>query len=162
MRPTPTLRLLAVAGAVAVVGWIGLRLWATNGGELPMVPWTAAAVMLVLAAVVLALGWPVRQWTKGRRERPLDPLRAARTVVLAKASQYSGALLAGWYAAQVLALLPTADVESRRAVLVRAVVSLLSAVVLWVVGWLVERWCRVDLTDDDEHHPGGPTSPAAT
>lgn len=162
MRPTPTVRLVVVAGAVVVLGWVGLRLWVLGGGELPMVPWTAAVVILVLAAVVLALGWPVRQWTKGRRERALDPLRAARTVVLAKASQYSGALLGGWYGAQVLALLPTVDVESRRAMLVRAAISLLAAVVLWVVGWLVERWCRVDLTDDDEHRGGSPASPAAT
>ena len=155
MTPTHTRRLLAISGGVAVLGWLGLRLWVTNGRELPTLPWSAPAVMLLLAGTVLALGWPVRQWTKGRRDRPLDPLRAARTVVLAKASQYSGALLSGWYAAQVLALLPTADVAVRRSLLVRAGISLLAAVAVWLVGWLVERWCRVDLTDDDENHPGG-------
>ncbi len=156
MRPTRTPRLLLVAAAIAVLGWLGLRLWVSNGRELPTLPWTAPAVMLLLAGTVLALGWPVRRWTTGERDRPLDPLRAARTVVLAKASQYSGAILSGWYAAQVLALLPTADVAVRRALLVRALLSLLSAVVVWGVGWLVERWCRVDLTDDDDHAgPGG-------
>ena len=106
--------------------------------------------MVLLAGVVLAFGWPVRQWTRGSRERPLDPLRAARTVVLAKASQYCGALLTGWYAAQVLALLPTLDVGPRRSLAVRAAIALVCAVALWVVGWLVERWCRVDRSDEDE------------
>jgi hypothetical protein len=150
MRPTHTLRLAALAGSVAVLGWVGLRLWVTSGRELPTLPWSAPAVMLLLAGTVLLFGWPVRRWTKGERDRPLDPLRAARTVVLAKASQYSGSLLTGWYAAQVLALLPTADVAARRSLIVRAGVSLLAAGALWLVGWLVERWCRVDLTDDDE------------
>lgn len=154
MTPTRHRNLLALAAGVAGAGWLALMLWSSGGRELPTVPWSAPGVILVLAAVVLALGWPVRRWTHGHRDRPLDPLRAARTVVLAKASQYSGALLTGWYAAQVLVLLPTADVAARRALLVRAGVSVLSAVLLWVVGWLVERWCRVDLTDDDVPPPG--------
>jgi hypothetical protein len=154
MRPTRTSRLLAVAVAIALVGWVALRLWASSGHELPTLPWTAPAVMLLLAVTVLALGWPVRRWTNGERDRPLDPLRAARTVVLAKAAQYSGALLTGWYAAQALALLPTVDVAVRRSMLVRAGVSLVTAVLVWVFGWVVERWCRVDLGDDDDP-PGG-------
>ncbi len=150
MTPTRTRTLLLVAAGVTAVGWIALRLWASDGRELPALPWTAPAVLAVLAIAVLAFGWPVRRWTAGHRDRALDPLRAARTVVLAKSAQYSAALLSGWYAAQVLVLIPTADVESRRALLVRAAVSLLCAIGLWVAGWLVERWCRIDLTEDDE------------
>ncbi len=155
MTPTRQRNLLLLAAVVAAVGWTLLSAWAASGRELPAVPWTAPAVVVVLAAVVLWWGWPVRRWTNGHRDRPLDPLRAARTVVLAKASQYSGALLGGWYGAQVLALLPTIDVGPRRALLVRAAVSMLSAALLWVVGWLVERWCRIDLTDDDDVPPPG-------
>jgi hypothetical protein len=154
VRPTRTRRLLLGALAVAVVGWLGLRWWAQSGHELPMLPWTAPAVMALLAGAILASGWPVRQWTNGRRERPLDPLRAARTVVLAKAAQYAGALLSGWYAAQVVVVLPTVDVEPRRNLLVRGLVSLLAAMTVWVVGWLVERWCRVPM-DEDEGPDGG-------
>ena len=150
LKPTRTLPLLGIAVGVAVLAWIVLRLWMSAGHELPGLPWTAPGVMLLLAGVVLALGWPVRQWTKGSRERPLDPLRAARTVVLAKASQYCGALLTGWYAAQVLALSPTLDVGPRRSLAVRAGIALVCAIALWVVGWLVERWCRVDRSDEDE------------
>lgn len=154
MTPTRQRTLLLIAVAVAVVGWALLSAWSASGRELPAAPWTAPAVVVLLAGAVLWLGLPVRRWTRGDRAHPLDPLRAARTVVLAKAAQYSGALLAGWYAAQVLALLPTLDVGPRRALFVRAAVSLLSAVGLWVVGWLVERWCRIDLSDDDVPPPG--------
>ena len=158
VRPTRTPWLLLGCVAVTLVGWLGLRWWSQSGHELPMLPWTAPGVMALLAAAVLATGWPVRQWTNGRRERPLDPLRAARTVVLAKAAQYAGALLSGWYAAQVLIVLPTVDVEPRRSLLVRGLVSLLAAAVVWYVGWLVERWCRVPTNEDDERPPDGVTA----
>ena len=154
VRPTRTPKLLLGAVAVAFLGWLGLRWWVQSGHELPMLPWTAPGVMALLAGAVLTSGWPVRQWTNGRRERPLDPLRAARTVVLAKAAQYAGALLSGWYVAQILVVLPTVDVEPRRNLFVRGLVSLLAAVTVWGVGWLVERWCRVP-TDEDEGPAGG-------
>jgi hypothetical protein len=153
VRPTRTPWLLLGAALITVAGWLALRWWVRSGHELPLLPWTAPAVMAVLAAAVLVAGWQVRQWTRGRRERALDPLRAARTVVLAKAAQYAGALLTGWYAAQALVVLPTVDVEPRRDLLVRGLVSLVAAAVLWVVGWVVERWCRVPV--DDEQPPAG-------
>jgi hypothetical protein len=139
---------------VAVLSWIVLRLWMSRGHDLPDLPWSAPAVVVLLTASVLLFAWPVRRWKRGDRGRPLDPLRAARTVVLAKASQYCGALLVGWYAAQVVALVPTLDVEPRRSLAVRAAISLVCAAGLWVVGWLIERWCRVDRSDDEKSASG--------
>lgn len=150
MRPTRTWPLLVVALVVAVVGGVGLRAWSAGGHELPALPWTAPGVMALMAIAVLVAGLPVRRWTRGARTRPLDPLMAARTVVLAKAAQYAGALLAGWYAAQALALVSTLDVASRRAMALRALVALLASAAVWVAGALVERFCRVDRTSDDD------------
>lgn len=150
VRPTRTRNLLLLAAGVAVVTWIALRLWSRSGHELPMLPWSTPGVMGLLAVAVLVVGWPVRRWTRGHRTQPLDPLRAARTVVLAKAAQYAGALLTGWYAGQVLVIVPSLDVEPRRDLLVRGLVSTAAAVLVWVAGWLVERFCRVDRHDDDD------------
>jgi peptidoglycan/LPS O-acetylase OafA/YrhL len=150
LRPTRTRTLLLLALGVAVVTWIALRLWSRSGNELPMLPWSTPGVMALLAIAVLVAGWPVRRWTHGQRTQPLDPLRAARTVVLAKAAQYAGSLLAGWYTGEVLAILPSIDVEPRRDMLVRGLVSVAAAVLVWVAGWLVERFCRVDRRDDDK------------
>lgn len=162
VRPTRTRSLLLLAGLVTVVTWIALRWWTSAGNELPMLPWSTVGVMGLLAVAVLVAGWPVRRWTHGRRTEPLDPLRAARTVVLAKAAQYAGSLLTGWYAGQVLVIIPSVDVEPRRDMLLRGVVSVAAAVLVWIVGWLVERFCRVDRrVDDDSAGPeAGPEASA--
>ncbi len=150
MRPTRSGPLVAVAVAVAVLAWVSLRAWSSAGNELPALPWSAPGVMALMLVAVLVAGWPVQRWTRGARTRPLDPLVAARTVVLAKAAQYAGCLLTGWYAGQALSLLSTLDVIPRRAMLLRAGVSLLAALGVWVAGTVVERFCRVDRRGDDE------------
>ncbi len=157
MTPTRSRPLLLVSLAIAVLSGLALRAWSAAGNELPALPWSAPGVMVLMAVAVLVVGLPVRQWTRGERTTPLDPLRAARTVVLAKAAQYAGALLSGWYAGQALALVATIDVGPRRAMLLRAVVALVTAVAVWVTGWLVEQFCRVDRSSDDDPPPPAPT-----
>ena len=72
-----------------------------------------------------------------------DVLLAARTVVLATASAYTGALLSGWYAAHVLLVLGDLEIASRRDLAVTAGAALLCTIFLAVVGLVVERWCEV-------------------
>jgi len=149
VRPTRSRPLLLAAAAIALLSWWGLRAWSSSGRELPAVPWSAPGVMALMAVAVLVAGAPVRRWTRGTRTRPLDPLVAARTVVLAKAAQYAGSLLTGWYAGQAIVLVSTLDVGPRRSMLLRALVAVATAVAVWVAGWLVERFCRVDRSDDE-------------
>ncbi len=150
MKATRQLPLLGAAAAIAVVTGVLLRLWSGQGNELPAAPWTTPVVMALMAIAVVCTGLPVRRWTRGTRTRPLDPLRAARTVVLAKAAQYAGALLTGWYAGQALALVTTLDVGARRSLLTRVAVTAVAALTVWGAGWLTERFCRVDRRDDDQ------------
>lgn len=150
MRPLRLAPLLLVALAVGVVAFVGLRALEGSGGPPLLLPWTAPAGLFVLAAAVLGAGWPVRRWNRGVRDRPLDPLRAARTLVLARASSITGAALAGGYAALVAVLAPTVEVEPRRERLLLALVAVLASAALTGAGLLVERWCRVPPDDSDE------------
>ncbi len=149
MTPARPLGLLITGIVATVLGWLALDTWSGRGGDPPPLPWTAIAGTVALALAVVAAGLPVRRWVQGSRERPLDALVAARTVVFAKAAAYAGALLAGWYAAQGLALLPDL-VGSRVTHLVLAGIATLAAVGLAVAGLVVQRWCRVPPQDDDE------------
>lgn len=162
MQRTHARTLLLVSAVTAALGWLVLRLLASRGLELPPVPWPMVAVLLLIAAVVLGMGWSVRQYLRGRHPT-LDPVRAARTAVLAKASCYTGALLSGWYAAQVLVVLADLDIEAQRDRATSAGLAVLGAVVLAVTGLVVEWFCRIPPPSDPEDATGprGDASPDA-
>ena len=159
MRRTPWPRLLLIAGLSTGFSFGAFRIAESRGAALLPVPLLSSLVVLLIAAVVLTLGWAVRQYTKGKLPG-LDPLLAARSVVLATASAYTGALLSGWYAGQVLLVLGDLGIESRRDLAVSAGAALVGTILLAVVGLVVERWCEVLPRDDDD--VGGPGASAAT
>lgn len=140
------------AGVLAwVVGILGSR----TGVDPVSVPWTTGAVCVAVGAVVLWLAWAVRQFVAGKRPG-LDPIKAARTVVLAQASAYTGALLGGGFVGYAISMAAYWDHEPRRQVVIAAVVSAIGALILMGAGWLAERWCRVDREDGDgAAAPGG-------
>ena len=142
-----------IAAVTAGAGWYALKLWEDSGRVAPPVPWTALAGLVALAVAVAAAGLPVYRWRSGRRETRLDPLVAARTVVLAKSAIYGGALLAGWYAAQALAVLPDV-IGARRTRLVLAAFCAVAAFAVVVTGLLVQHWCTLPPRDEDDedHH----------
>jgi len=149
MRRTPWTRLLLVAVVTAAVAAAVLRLAESRGATLLPVPAFAWLVVLLIAAVVAVLAWTVRQYARGKRPE-IDLIMAARTVVLATASAYTGALLTGWYMAQVLVTLGDLQLAPRREVAISAGVATVAALVLAVVGLVAERWCEVPPPDDDE------------
>jgi len=149
--------LLLVAVCAAVLSWAGLGALDSRGGAALPLPWTAPVALVVLAVAVISAGWPVRRWNQGHRDRPLDALRAARAAVLARAAGVTGAALAGGYAGMALVLLPTVDIEPRRARLLLALGAAVASIVLSVAGIVVERWCRLPPPDTDERgRPGSP------
>ncbi|MFC8924086.1 DUF3180 domain-containing protein [Cellulosimicrobium sp. NPDC057127] len=165
MRRTSVRTLLLVAVVTAVVGWLVVRAVEGTGTYLPPVPWVVDVAIGALAAAVLWAGWTVRAYQKGRRPG-LDAIRAARTFVLAKAAALTGALLAGWYGAQVLVTLPDLAIEPRRDRAVAAGVAVVCAVVLAVAGLVAERFCQLPPRDGGEDGDGvtreDPETPGAS
>ena len=144
-------RVLALLALVTtLLGFVAVRLWERSGGGPLPLPWTAVVAMAAIAVSVLALAWPVRRWNAGRRDRPLDPLRAARAAVLAKAASHCGALVSGWYLGQALVLVSDLAIEPRRDRFVLAVVAVLAALVVVAAGLVAEHWCRLPDEPPDE------------
>ncbi len=162
MRRTRWQTLVAVAVVVGVLASM-LTTWLDRQGPgMPRVSWLVVAVELLIAAVVFSMGWAVRQFLHGKRPT-LDPIRAARTAVLAKAACYTGALLTGWYGGQVVAHLVDTAIPGNAGRAGSAAVAAGGAVVLAVVGLVVEWFCRVPPQDDDkERDPAATPDPAAT
>ncbi len=155
MRRTRWQRLAAITIAVgALATW--LTTWLEQRGPgMPQVPWLVVAVELVLAAVVLWMGWAVRQYQRGKRPT-LDGIRAARTAVLAKAACYTGALLTGWYGGQSVAYLLDVGTPGKGSRAAAAAIAAGGALVLAGVGLLVEWFCRIPPPSDEEGERGVP------
>jgi hypothetical protein len=140
---------LLVAVLTTAVAWIGLSLWVGSGHALPGASWGGAVLIVFMAVGVYWAGLPVRRFLRGEATRPLSPLRAMRTLVLAQAAALTGALVAGWYAAQALVLLPDVDVPTVRAAMLRSLAVCVSGALMIAAGLLVQAMCRLDGTDDE-------------
>jgi hypothetical protein len=139
-----TIRLVLLVGVV-VAGFSYLVLRALTGqdGFQPEASWGRLPVLVVMACGVFFAGLPVRRFLKGRATKPLNPIRAMRILVLAQACALTGAVVAGWYVAQVLVMVPTLDVSSRRTVALRLAALAAGGVLMVVAGLLTQAMCRV-------------------
>lgn len=166
MKRTSSTTIVTAVAASGVISWIVLTFWRRAGHSLPPVSWMAVIVMLVIALGLLLAGWPVGQVTREARERAadraagrepktnskrhVDPLRAARTFVLAQAATITGSLLTGWYGATVFVILTGPLVEARLAQLWPAGAAALAALILLFVGVIVEWFCQLPPSDTPE------------
>ncbi|NMM35490.1 MAG: DUF3180 domain-containing protein [Phycicoccus sp.] len=140
-----SIRLVLLFGlAVAAIAYPGLRVWTGRGNELPPASWGAVIVLVFMAGGVFFAGLPIRRFLRGQAKKPLNPLRAMRTLVLAQAAALTGAMVAGWYLAQVVSLLPNLDIDSVRAVAIRLGALSAAAVLMAIAGLVAQAMCRID------------------
>jgi hypothetical protein len=151
VKPTRVRSLVVVLAVTTILGLLLQRTLRASGWEMPPVPWTAAIGLLLVACLVYSAAVPVGRITRGKPgARPVDPLRAARTAVLGKATAYAGAVVLGWYLAQVLLVVPDLDIAARRSQALRAGITALAALAVCVSGLLAERMCRIPPEDRGE------------
>ena len=144
-------RLAVLVGlVVGVLSWLIWRFYSDTGNLVPRPPVLAMLLLAVMAAFVAAWAWPVRRYLHGDATRPLDPLRAARTVVLSQAAALTGSAAIGWYAGQLVVVLGRLDLLANRDRILPLSLATLVAMALAVAGLLGQRWCRVDPPRDDD------------
>ena len=144
-------RLAVLVGlVVALLSGLGWQLYADHTGSLvPQPPVIAMVLLVVMAAFVAGAAWPVRRYLHGSLQR-LDPIRAARTVVLAQAAALTGAAAAGWYAGQLAVAVGGRGLQANQARLLPLSLAVLAAVLLAAAGLLAQRWCRIEPPRDDD------------
>lgn len=142
---------LSVGLGATALAYPVLRVWTGRGHQLPPNSWGALIVLVFMACGVYFGALPIRRFLRGQAKKPLNPLRAMRTLVLAQAAALTGALVAGWYLAQVLVLFPDLDVASVRAVAVRLGALAAGGVLLAIAGLVAQAMCRVDGGDKGDN-----------
>src|SRR5674476_1241084 len=146
-----TIRLVLLVGLVVTAfAYLALRIWTAHGGGVPPASWGALIVLVFMACGVFFAGLPVRRFLRGQAKKPLNPIRAMRTVVLAQASALTGAVVTGWYLAQALVLLPNFDIASVRSLAWRMAALAAGGVLMVVAGLLTQAMCRVDKNQGDQ------------
>jgi hypothetical protein len=141
--------LVGVALVVGALSWMGWSVYVGTGELLPPSTWVSSVILVVTAALVLAAGLPVRRFLQGRATRPLSPIRAARTLVLAQAAALTGAGVLGYYAAQVVIIAPDLDLPGYRSLLWRLLALCAGALLLAAAGMATQRMCRIEPSDED-------------
>lgn len=169
MKPTKPVVLIATMVAVAVVAYVVIRFWDHTGDtSVPSVPLSAPVTLAVLAAAVLAVALGLRARFAAYREmraridsgqprdpnarkvKPIDPLQAARALVLAKASGLVGAVFAGIYGGYGLFLLGRLDLGIYRSEALRCGFAFLAGAALVAAAIYLEHILKVP-----PEQPGG-------
>ena len=137
--------LVACAAGGAVLGWAGLRLFVMAGRQAPVLDYTALYSLGAVSAVVLYLGIRVKLSATGKSH--FDPIAAARTLVLAQASGYAGAVITGWHVPSIIAL---ASASGASASFSRGIVLAVAGIVMVVIGYIVQHLCKLPPEEPDD------------
>ncbi|MDR6866565.1 hypothetical protein J2Y69_001158 [Microbacterium resistens] len=173
MRRTSVIVLLIVALAGAGAGFL-LDHALTISGRATFTPIVGLPILLVLlGAGVLILAWPIRRSMQQRgngadRRRRVDPFRAFRVAILARASSLLGAVVAG-FAAGLAVYLLTRPIAPPVGSMAAVIATLGGALALVAAALIAEHFCALPkdggphdtegpqgslgMEDDDDEHP---------
>ncbi|VXC44788.1 Putative integral membrane protein [Arthrobacter sp. 9V] len=154
MRPVV---LVLIAVIAAVIGWLATVTTNRFSMPTPVLPVSALITMAFIAVLTLIMGVRVLRWRNGKKRNLLNPILAARTLILAQACAYAGTLLLGWHAGIATDLLRIGGLRGGEGVLWNALLMGGGGVVMVVVGIVVERFCRIP-PEDLEGGTAGPES----
>ncbi|MFT3798039.1 DUF3180 domain-containing protein [Microbacterium sp.] len=145
-----------VAGfAVGAFVGFGADQLLTASGRPTFTPSVLLPVLLVLLGIALVLfALPIRRATRGDGGGRVDPFRAVRVAVLAKASSIVGAIVAG-VATGLLVFLVTRPVAPSLGSAGAVIAAIVGGLVLVGTGLVAEHLCTIRKDDDDEQ-PGPP------
>lgn len=144
MGPTRKRDLILAAGATAIVGYLALHLLYRHFP--PITSWTGLSLLAVAAAEswwALSVRARIRDGRIGVGAGRLHPLVVARTVAIAKASAWVGALMAGWWTAVLVYLMPRrADLRVAAADFPGTLVAAASAFALVIAALWLQHCCK--------------------
>ena len=145
---------LVIVGAVTgLISFVVFELITRSGTLTPRPSLLSGVLLVVMGGLVLWLARPVRRYLQGRATTALDPLRAARTVVLAQAAALTGSAAAGWYLGQLVVVLTGLSLEANQSRLLPLGALVVAGLALATAGLVAQRWCRVDTPPEDDDEP---------
>lgn len=155
VTPTRPVDLVLPALGAAVAVHLVVRL---TYGSLPTFPSTAGLPLAVLGLAEAVGGSALRRRIRRRPgTRPVEPLVAARAVLVARASALAGALVLGAWAGLLGYVAPrSADLAAAAGDTLAATIGLIGALALVAGALWLQHCCRTpdDPADDTDGRPG--------
>ena len=146
--------ILVVSAAIGVAAGFLLDQLLTSSGRATFTPVvTLPILLLLLGAVVVVLAVPIRQATRGSSGARVNPFRAVRVAMLAKASSIVGAGVGG-VALGLLLFLVTRPVVPSLGSMATVIATAVCGALLVAAALVAEHLCTIRKDDDDEQ-PGG-------
>ncbi|HWI31104.1 MAG TPA: DUF3180 domain-containing protein [Microbacterium sp.] len=152
--------ILALAALLGAVAGFLVDHALTVSGRPTFSPAVSLPIMLLLlAAVSLGLAWPIRRAIRGKTRARVNPFRALRIAILAKASSIVGAAVGG-FALGLGAYLLTRPIDPPLGSSGTIIATAACGAVLVVAALVAEHFCTLP-KDDDDAHAGSEPSPGA-
>ncbi|MDT0144638.1 DUF3180 domain-containing protein [Microbacterium sp. PRC9] len=144
---------LIIAAVLGVAAGFLVDQLLTSAGSPTFTPAVTLPILLVLlGVVVIALAVPIRRATHGTAKTTVDPFRAVRIAMLAKASSIVGAAIGG-LGAGLWIFLSTRPVTPSLGSLGTVIATTVCGALLVAAGLVAEHLCTIRKDDDDEQ-PG--------
>jgi hypothetical protein len=146
--------ILVVAAVIGVGGGFLIDQLLTAGGRSTFTPVITLPILLLLLGLIdIALAIPIWRATRGRTAAPVNPFRAVRIAMLAKASSLVGAVVGGLGLGLLLFLLTRPVIPSVGS-MATIIATAVCGAVLVAAGLIAEHLCTIRKDDDDDEHPG--------
>jgi hypothetical protein len=142
LHPTSARALTSCAVVGLLGGWAIHPVVSRIAGRPPLVSWTQALSLVLVAVIMGFLAWHTWQTVHVRRER-LELHQAMNRLVLARACALGGTLVAAGYVGYAVSWLGDESKLADRWIL-RSVVAALGAVGVTLASLALERACRAD------------------
>jgi predicted lysophospholipase L1 biosynthesis ABC-type transport system permease subunit len=144
---------LAIAAVLGAGAGFLLDQLLTSTGNATFTPMVSLPILLALLGVlVIALAIPIRRATRGRASTPLDPFRAVRVAMLAKAASVVGAAVGG-IGIGLLIFLLTRPVIPSLGSMGTIIATIVACAALVAAALVAENLCTIR-KDDDDDQPG--------
>jgi len=153
MKRSHATGLLAVLLVGLVIGFLLEIAFAASGTPIIVPPLTLPVTLILLAAVVLSLARQVRQSSRRKAVRRIDPFWAMRVAVLSKATSQAASLLLGTALGIVLYILTRSVVPAVQSLWL-AIGTAVGAALMLTAGLVAEHFCTLP-PDDDTDESGG-------
>ncbi|PJJ65599.1 DUF3180 domain-containing protein [Compostimonas suwonensis] len=153
MRRTHATPVIGLGAIGLVVGFLAELAAAAAGQAIFIPPVSLPVTLIAIAAIVVGFAVPIRRATHGHGRR-VDPFRAMRVALLAKACSLAGALLTGASLGVLIYLLSRSVIPGVGSI-VLAAVTVAGAVILLVGGLVAEHLCTLPPGGDDDPAAGG-------